>query len=165
MLQNNNKNKRIFSAILLSMAILIAAKGFENKIINDKSNDMNNNSGIFLDDNEYTDTSIIEDEVLNAEENQEEQNAFTEEELRNMMVDGTVIIKQQGHYQSYVYCIKIGSSVRFPDGILGIVPNGYQIYEELKSTYGEDNQVIYVRTGVYRTVEKEQSKSRIKIIK
>ncbi len=167
----SNNNKKIFSSILLSLSILIVAKSFENKIISDKTNDIETTNYTYIENdedinsNDNIDTKIIENEVLDTEINQEEQNIFTEEELINMMTDGTVIIRQQGHYPSYVYCIKVSQGVKGTDGIVYFVPNGYLMYEELKATNDEDNQVVYVRTHTYRAVEKGQSRSKIKIIK
>lgn len=62
MIQNNNdKKRRLFSAILLSFTILMVAKEFKTKIFNDNANDMNNNSGIiYLDD----DKMVIDGQIL-----------------------------------------------------------------------------------------------------
>ncbi len=157
MLQDNNKNKRIFSAILLSITILITAKELENKIINDKSNNMSNDSEIvYLDDNKMD----IDGQIMG------EQKSFVIEELEKMIEDGTVIKKQYVNSPFYVYCIKVGSSVKLPSGDTGFVPNGYMMYEELHGIIcGENEKAVYVRSGMYHTVKKEQSRNRTKMVK
>lgn len=143
----NNRNKRILSAILLSITLLLAAKEMRTEIINNQSN---------TDEIGNTLPSIIAEEYVNEDTAKEEQKKFTEDELEKLIEEGIVIKKRYGNSIFYVYCIEV------PNGTNNrCVPNGYKMFEELRGfKYGETSQIIYERTGIYHTGKKEYSRIR-----
>lgn len=181
MLTNNNRNKRIFSAILLSITILLISKEIRTEIINHETNEKNYNSEIIsLEDNkmiiegqrvetlEVSDHTYVDnkkhvktDEIENTvdeDTNQEEQKNFTEEELERMIKEGTAVKKRYSNSMFNVYYVEpLNETSNY------YAPSGYKIYEQLCGFKNvETSQIVYVRTGIYHAIEKEKTRIRTK---
>lgn len=162
-MNNNEKIKRFYASLLLSFSILLVGKTIDSEIQNSNDfKDSYDNSIIYegniseVNDDAFLDIVKYQNELIDSFGL--EKTSYSEEEIEELLKEGTVIKKQYFNSPFCVYCIEINNA-RTSSGIVYVVPDGYKRYAELVGTkviINGESKLYYNVTSTIRTVKVEQ---------
>lgn len=160
MLNNNNNARKAAEAILLSLAMLALLK--EAEMANNNSAMINasgisySDEGAMLSNRKPSEDSSLSDYngTIDSKENGssmplEEKDNYTQEEVDQLISEGTVMLYSYGNSPYYLCGIRVAKA----EGDY-TAPAGYDLYQELISI-NDGNGITYLRTSNYFTKKQD----------